>query len=231
MNGRPPLMKSPLKMAPQKIAAIYGSPQIMPTASPLQRKYLPKPNNHRSNGKNSKLGSPSHRERIDEFNKMAFEAQNQILDTSNMQNLSINFEDYSRNNSNQQNLGLIPDSMESITKVEAKDEGQYAMNFSRAPKEKLDYGEFVRERLARRRQESTRTLQLLSPMSPKSPSKPHNAEFAVAMKPKPRKLVDNAIHVFLPRDNHLAFSPKRHQADNNDLIDIEFKYEQSDKNV
>ena len=48
--------------------------------------------------------------------------------------------------------------MESITKVEAKDEGQYAMNFSRAPKEKLDYGEFVRERLARRRQESTRTL-------------------------------------------------------------------------
>lgn len=143
--------------------------------------------------------------------------------------MNINFEDYSRNQVNPITEG--PESMDSITKVEGNQEQQqYSLNFSRAKKEKLDYGQFVRERLARRRQESTRTLSLLSPMSPKSPSKPHNAEFAVPAKPKPRRL-DNEIHVFLPRDNHLAFSPKRPHADNNDLIDIEFKYAETPSKV
>lgn len=83
MNGRPPILKNSLKSPRQTLIDMEGSPQIRPTASPLHRRYVPKLNNHRSNGKHSQaVGtvSPTHRERIEEFNKMALQAQKSILD-------------------------------------------------------------------------------------------------------------------------------------------------------
>ena len=122
MNGRPPVLKSPLKSPPYKLEGIQGSPQIMPTSSPLRRKYVPKPNNYWSNSRRSNVVSPSQGERVNQFNRMALEAQKQLLDQNihNLQNMNINFEDFSRNQGSQ--AGQIPDSMDSVTKVETKEE-------------------------------------------------------------------------------------------------------------